>query len=153
MRGRGRRVKVYKNTKRAIGIQHEDLGFLQLRWNPYPDDSKNYGYSKYKGVLIKWGREKNSGILDVLDGINKYVREKLIAVQECKGGVSFLWREFIPEPWGQRRILKSEVKDFVAWKKCYDTEMYLLTESEGNWRSIFSPCGYEKRWESTGANI
>ncbi|MBT3880698.1 MAG: hypothetical protein HON76_19805 [Candidatus Scalindua sp.] len=145
-------MQSYKNTKRTIGIQYEDLGFLQLRWNPCPEVSRNYGFSKYKGVLIKWGRERNSGILDVLDSINEYVLEKLIAVQECKGGISFLWRDFIPTPWGKRRVFGSEKKDFVAWKKGHDTEMYLLTRSARE-RCILYPNGLEECWQYTGVNI
>jgi hypothetical protein len=134
-------MKVYKDTKRKIDVQYGDCGLSKIGWNPCSEESEDYGFSLYKHVYIKWGRKRNAGILDVLDGMNEYTLDMLIACWECNGGVSFLWRDLIPHPWDKRRVLEAKDGNLVSWKtKEFDnTEQYVWTEDKNGGRGISDP--------------
>ena len=124
-------MKAYKNTSRKIEILCECLDFSRLLWNPCPEKSKNYGFSKYKGVLIKWGsKDINSTILDLLDDLDIYTHERLLGICECRGGWSFLWKNFVPKDWKGRRVVEASNGDICIWKvQQYQDEQYYYNEN------------------------
>ena len=124
-------MKAYENTRREIEIQYEDIGFLQLGWNPCPEESKNCCFYKYKDILIKWGsKDINTTILDLLDDLDIYTHERLLGICECRGGWSFLWKNFVPKDWKGRRVVEASNGDICIWKvQQYQDEQYYYNEN------------------------
>ena len=60
-------------------------------------DQSKCGFSVYRGVLVQWDEDHDERILDVLDDMPSYTRSFLIAVQEHKGVIAFVWDSAVPE--------------------------------------------------------
>ena len=61
----------------------------------------NGSYSVYKGVLVVWDEDYDSRILDFIDELHQYIREKLISVSEHEGSIYFLWAESVPDEFSE----------------------------------------------------
>tara|TARA_R110000803_G_scaffold82603_2_gene148771 strand:+ start:544 stop:885 length:342 start_codon:yes stop_codon:yes gene_type:complete len=55
-----------------------------------------YGFSIYRGVLVVWDEDWDKRILRVVDNIPPYERDELVAIQESKAWISFLWQDSPP---------------------------------------------------------
>lgn len=55
-----------------------------------------YGFSIYQGVLVVWDKDLDKRILLVVDSIPSYDRDGLVAIQERKAAIFFLWQDSAP---------------------------------------------------------
>jgi len=123
-------MKVYKNTRREIDLYDRVSSFFLEPWYQCSDE-KNYGYSTYKSIFIKWGsKDINTTILDLLDNLDIYTHERLFSICECNGGWSFYWRNFVPNNWKGRRVIEASNGDICIWKvqQSQDKQYYYTEE-------------------------
>ena len=54
------------------------------------------GFSLHRGVLVQWDEDHDERVIGVLDQMPISVIERLIAVQEHEGCISFVWSGSVP---------------------------------------------------------
>lgn len=64
-------------------------------------DSRDYGISIYRGVLIKWNAMRDLRVPLLIDSMPIKIVEKLLAVCYHNGNVSFLWRGDVPTDYAE----------------------------------------------------
>lgn len=55
-----------------------------------------HGVTRHLGVLVCWDEDRDTRVLDFLDGMRDADRECLVAVQEHKGALSLVWHSREP---------------------------------------------------------
>ena len=71
----------------------ERPGLLCLRYEELPStgSKEDFGFTLYRGVIVRWDEDYDTRILDFIDDMKEFESEGLVAVHESKGNISFLW--------------------------------------------------------------
>ena len=71
----------------------------------------NCGFSIHRGILVQWDEDHDTRILHLLDSLPASILDQLIATQEHKGSISFLWKSSTPEDYQENKSVNASDGD------------------------------------------